>query len=115
MVARGRQQFGPLPKEAADAFAELDPRTRELMDRVNDARDSIEDEAKAIRAEIAEVVATLDGTRNVARLLDHADTPRRRFGGQLSRSMLVVAAVVLMVPLVAAAGVVMLSTEDPYG
>ena len=51
----------------------------------------------------------------VARLLDQSDTPRRRFGLRLSRSMLLVAAVILMVPLVAAAGVVMLSTEAPYG
>ncbi len=51
----------------------------------------------------------------VARLVDHAPARRRAFGLRLSRSMLLVAAVILMVPLVAAASVVMLSTEDPYG
>jgi multidrug efflux pump subunit AcrB len=55
--ARVRVQFGLLPAGSKGALAELDRRTKELMDRVSDEKERREDETGSIRREIDDLRA----------------------------------------------------------
>lgn len=58
---RGRVGFGPLPvlRSNKPALAELDRRTRMLIDRISDTSDKVDDEAARLEKEIAAARAVL--------------------------------------------------------
>jgi lipid II:glycine glycyltransferase (peptidoglycan interpeptide bridge formation enzyme) len=60
--ARGRKQFRELPASVPlqEALEELDQRTRELMEGVNDVRDALEDEVEKRQATEAQLRTDLD-------------------------------------------------------
>lgn len=72
--ARGRVGWGGLPDEVSDAISELDRRTRQLLERVQDAQEGLVDGLMALRSEldwvrkeVTEEVETLrDSDRQVA-------------------------------------------------
>lgn len=51
----------------------------------------------------------------VAALLERSPAPRRRFGIRLSRGLVLVVGVTILVPAMVAGGMVLRSTEAPYG
>jgi hypothetical protein len=68
-LGRGRVGFPPLPRSAKAAIAELDERTRKLMDLVSDTLQRCDEESDRARLEIVALGTRLE--QDIARLEQH--------------------------------------------